>query len=61
MAAVIHMDTLDFVSKMEGFAVQGVRGKCLKNLEHMHNLHFTQVLRVTTESEFRMCEGLFAN
>jgi hypothetical protein len=27
MGTVVGMDTLDFVSKMEGFAVQGVRGE----------------------------------
>ena len=27
MGTVVGMDTLDFISKMEGFAVQGVRGE----------------------------------
>ena len=27
MGTVVGMDTLDFVSKMEGFAVQGVQGE----------------------------------
>ncbi|KAG6370999.1 hypothetical protein JVT61DRAFT_10716 [Boletus reticuloceps] len=38
IGTVIHMDTLDFISKMEGFAVQGVRGAASNHRQRISNV-----------------------
>ncbi|KAF8128112.1 hypothetical protein EV363DRAFT_1400615 [Boletus edulis] len=53
MGAMIHMDTLDFISKMEGFAVQGVCGAA-RSIRKLINEKLHECGEITSDAKVKM-------